>query len=755
MTTEAPNTKPRSSSQFFSWFISDPILFRKYENTLTKKQKSIEFLKSYLWIILVVVLCWLIVNAFIASLDLPLSHPDSFRQELVEEYRNQAVFLPKFTVLIQHTAVYLALGLALGLLAGSIVGLNFDLPAGLAVGLAAAFIFGLALKLTAGLTYSILFGLISGLTVGLAGGLAHSLIFGLLSGLTSGVLFGLIFGLIFGPAAGLGAGLGVFSGWNISYFRLFPFYPLHVIGNLFSHGFSKNAYRRDGVVWLPIPGLKARLIREARHKPEEAFDFIDFLLSQRPRQKTLAMDLTHAATAGLWLQENFYKGVLKQAPIISEDRPEFKPSREWYEKLARLRQTLVTAGQQSNIGFKVEYFEKYLKHLEEFAEITLKKESSRWNRHYFEALDKWRQQAEDECHNLKISARTLEPITPNRYRANEALTPELDQEVFVGREDLKATLQNRIISSVAMPMFLIHGQRRVGKTSLLKFLPHILGPGFKVVFLDLQHLAGIGDWFGQLRQRFDEALRPGAADSPSYQDNDWLASWRHLQQHMEKSAHKEECKIILAFDEYEKVHQFFQGYPGAAADLLGAMRSFSQHQNRIVFLFVGTYLFYELKNPDWSNYFVQAVLLKVDYLEREDTFRLIRVAQLDYPQEVLEEIYRLTQGHPALLQKICYEMVNIANTNNRKRMTGSDLEEILRDYIFIPQNGVTDVFWQQFCKEDKTRTTVRQVIDGKEPIDKKSLFPLLEHGFVVKQDGRFKMRVPIFETWVNRFGDYL
>jgi hypothetical protein len=85
------------------------------------------------------------------------------------------------------------------------------------------------------------------------------------------------------------------------------------------------------------------------------------------------------------------------------------------------------------------------------------------------------------------------------------------------------------------------------------------------------------------------------------------------------------------------------------------MRGFSQHQNKIVFLFVGASLFSELKEPNWSNYFVQAVLLKVDYLKKDETLKLINVVNLEYPKKVMEKIYHLTQGQPTLVQRICHE----------------------------------------------------------------------------------------------------
>jgi hypothetical protein len=256
-----------------------------------------------------------------------------------------------------------------------------------------------------------------------------------------------------------------------------------------------------------------------------------------------------------------------------------------------------------------------------------------------------------------------------------------------------------------------------------------------------------------LQKEFDHTIGIEYSPLPGNKENNWLETWKALQSHLEESAQKEECKIILAFDEYEKVHKHFQKQKEAAEELLDAMRSFSQHQNKIVFLFVGASLFSELKEPNWSNYFVQAVLLKVDYLKKDETFKLINVVNLEYPKEVTEEIYHLTQGHPTLVQRICHEMVNIANTQHRKKMTMKDLEEILEKHIYSPQNGVTEVFWGQFCQAETMKTTVQQIINGETPTDKKSLFRLQEHGFIVKEKDHYKMRVPIFENWVKEFGE--
>lgn len=34
-------------------------------------------------------------------------------------------------------------------------------------------------------------------------------------------------------------------------------------------------------------------------------------------------------------------------------------------------------------------------------------------------------------------------------------------------------------------------------------------------------------------------------------------------------------------------------------------------------------------------------------------------------------------------------------------------------------------------------------------------FKLREHGFIVKENDHYRMRVPIFDTWLKQYGDYI
>jgi len=61
------------------------------------------------------------------------------------------------------------------------------------------------------------------------------------------------------------------------------------------------------------------------------------------------------------------------------------------------------------------------------------------------------------------------------------------------------------------------------------------------------------------------------------------------------------------------------------------------------------------------------------YLGRADAIRLISepAPSLPYPPQVPERLFEQTQGHPALLQRLCKELVDIANRDDRRPLAGT------------------------------------------------------------------------------------
>ena len=235
-------------------------------------------------------------------------------------------------------------------------------------------------------------------------------------------------------------------------------------------------------------------------------------------------------------------------------------------------------------------------------------------------------------------------MSPNVYRP-DALRPETDRDVFVGREDLRERLTREILTARRMPMLLIQGQRRVGKTSLLNFLQELLGSRFLVVYQDLQSASAssLKKWMEDLRERVAERL--GLAPDSWQATEDWLDAWNEFEMFLKGIAVPRDQKLILALDEYEKLHELLLVNSAQGGRLLGAMRSFSQHQDQVVFMFVGSALFSELNDPDWANNFVQVKHFPVDYLSREEAERLITgPVRLRYAPEVIDRLFESDPG---------------------------------------------------------------------------------------------------------------
>jgi len=248
-----------------------------------------------------------------------------------------------------------------------------------------------------------------------------------------------------------------------------------------------NPYLWDAGVRLPIWGARRRLTDAAFRDPATGTRFAGFLLEYRPLQRGLAALVLHAAQAGRWRLRPLDAEVL-QPPPVPEDQPAYTPGAGWPRMLAGLRRDLIAARGQTQISFKRSAYARFSQDLDAFRAATLR-ESPRWNHWYPQALDRWHSEAAKELRALEDQAASHEPIAVNRYRTGTPLRSEDDQAVFFGREDLRQDLTREIRTATEMPLFLILGQRRVGKTSLLNFLPELLGSGFVVVAQDLRTTA--------------------------------------------------------------------------------------------------------------------------------------------------------------------------------------------------------------------------------------------------------------------------
>lgn len=761
--------KPKNGLDLLRWVIFEPNLLKEFEKTLSKRERTHWFLKGYGWIVFFSVLLYVVSSALMVYLDFFLKFPELvFHSGFPTDFLS--IYLLNMKITIWSEAFVLVLVLAGGLagwLAGGMTGwIPVALAAGLADGLVPGLRLGLdggrALGITLGLAAGLEFrmglgmvvGMVDGLVVGMAFGLAFGLVRGLqwvgLYGMVDGMVDGLIGGMKYGMALGLAGGMA----FNFSYFR-FMFYPYYFFRGFFKTGLVTNPYLNDALIWLPLPHLNKKLLAQTWNEPELAFRFSNFLFEHRPLQLALAQTIRHTATAATW-----YHSPLDMDRFIipheSDDSGAQKnlPSGEWFKTVRKTKEDLSVAEKNNHLHFKKQAWEKFHQTLGDLEQVTLIQEGP-WKQDYLKAIRKWLTESKKKVKELDLKLQKSEPISTNAYRVGESLKPsEFGKETFVGREDLRDELELRIQTSASLPTFLLQGQRRVGKTSLLNFLPDLLGNRFLVLSEDCQGKESLGSILNLLKSKAENKLNLDTA--PAFH-GDPFKVWQAFETFFVHLAKGEDRKIILAFDEYEDLHKLIRSLGEEGELILGAMRSFSQKQNQVVFLFTGLHLFADLGEPDFGRYFVHALRLKVDYLKKEDVVKLITHPYPDfrliYPQELVERMFALTAGHPALLQHICSEIVNWANITNQRNVTAEALEKALHA-VLDRSNEVMTRFWKDFCTGTLKETVSRIIKQGTSP-HKADVIRLLDYGFIIENEQKefYKLRVPLFEQWINNYGE--
>jgi len=160
----------------------------------------------------------------------------------------------------------------------------------------------------------------------------------------------------------------------------------------------------------------------------------------------------------------------------------------------------------------------------------------------------------------------------------------------------------------------------------------------------------------------------------------------------------------------------------------------------------------DLTAPNWDEYFPQAQRLKVDYLSKEESYELITNPVEDfnliYTDAVTDEVYKLTKGHPQLLQTICSIIVTLANESNQKNVT-HEMVANAKEQVFEVNEMPMTIFWREFC-DNEEREVMEQILAHREvqretQEQKRAVARLVDYGFITKE---FKICVPLFEKWL-------
>ncbi|PHX54421.1 branched-chain amino acid ABC transporter substrate-binding protein [Tychonema bourrellyi FEM_GT703] len=273
--------------------------------------------------------------------------------------------------------------------------------------------------------------------------------------------------------------------------------------------------------------------------------------------------------------------------------------------------------------------------------------------------------------------------------------PIHETEIFFGRESLFRFIDDNLRQNAQV--ILLHGQRRIGKSSVLQQIPNFFRNNeFVFVDFDLQYqgqstLSSILHCLAndiidrlQLEGRVQPPnLEELAADTKIFSDNFLPSIYQAIG----------ESNLVLLLDEFDVLDNQNNDIVNKGARFFDYLKSLTSEQKRFFIIPVVGRHVNDLENL--LSLFRGAPYQEIGFLDDLSAQRLIKNPArtiLTYEQEALQEIRKLSGGHPYFTQVICSCLFTKANLNNNWTVTHADVESVV-DKAIESAEASLPYFW--------------------------------------------------------------
>ena len=273
-------------------------------------------------------------------------------------------------------------------------------------------------------------------------------------------------------------------------------------------------------------------------------------------------------------------------------------------------------------------------------------------------------------------------------------------ELFFGRESLFEFIKDNLRNN--QQVILLHGQRRIGKSSVLRQIPNKVNLDDEFVFLpsDFQHksqwsLHEIVD--GLAKEIVKKLIVEKRIDNPDQINQTFLddlekdlkqdgVKFREfLDQVCEKFGDK---KLVLLLDEFDVLDG--ENSQSEFEDFFRYLKSIIFHEKRLFIIPVVGRRLDDMPKLH-SNLLREAPQQRIGLLDQLSAQRLITnpaEQSLEYDKEAIEEIIKLSAGHPYFTQGICFTLFLEARENNKNKILLEDVKQVIDRAIEFLEPGL-------------------------------------------------------------------
>jgi hypothetical protein len=580
-------------------------------------------------------------------------------------------------------------------------------------------------------------------------------------------------------------GAGFLCLYLISYYRL-PLYPLSAYSTIQAYLASKRQPQQtlyclrhsslywDECVFLPLPYLKSMLLLSSKENLPETLDEIHFIVSKRPQQAWAAQEVAYElALRDLEKRTGLHDiGPAHQqlAFLLPYEVRSLSPHAEKvFRYLDEASRAAASYDTQINKQDRYKALEQMINALQQIHPQKALRTAD-LNQRLDKVVNQWHMLAKQGRETLRSVSGRL--YINNPYAPGNPL--ELGDPLFVGRNDIVQKL-GQALQQKSRPTFLLTGERRMGKSSILKQLPLLLGPRYLPVFFDLQRpgmIASTAAFFatlaagiekqlkerGLLVQRLERSQLDYAQQQDEYNVYDIFEQWLvEVEQRLEEI----NCVLILIFDEFEKLEDAEKRGAISLDLLFDWFRSVIQNRPHLALLFSGAKLVGDM-GRSWAGYFINVERIKVSFLRETDAHDLIvRPAPHIFTERGAREIMRVTHCHPFLIQAVCKHIIENLNDSSRSQVA---LEDIAVSVKKIFESWAV-YFWDLWdrCDMDQhisllallslKNADVNQIVQRSGINQHRILLALGKlqmRDLVICEEGTYQIAIPIFAQWIEQ-----
>ena len=279
-----------------------------------------------------------------------------------------------------------------------------------------------------------------------------------------------------------------------------------------------------------------------------------------------------------------------------------------------------------------------------------------------------------------LRARRRRQLRRRRFNPYMAGAPVLDERLFFGRD----RLVDRILQTLHNNSLLLHGERRIGKTTLQHQLKRRLqaldDPAYRFypVYVDLQgtpeerFFATLAEEIFQELEPVLRGLQPRVDPAGEYNYRDLLGDLRAILKTL-RADNDKRVRLVLLIDEVDELNSYDPRVNQKLRSLF--MKSFAEDLVAVV-SGVSIKREWDREGSPWYNFFEEIDVgpLRLD-AARELIERPIQ-GVLKFEEGAVERIVELADYRPYRIQRLCMKLVSRMYELDRRQVSVEDVEAI-------------------------------------------------------------------------------